>query len=76
MYARLFGTGEEGVNILSEELRWQVVTHLSFDHGRQPYNNKLAFLGRASWIKGWRKTSGMEIGLQFEPLGIVELTIV
>ncbi|KAI5786491.1 ribonuclease-III-like-domain-containing protein [Peziza echinospora] len=46
MYERLFGRGKEGVALLPEDLRWQAVTHLSFDHGRQPFNNKLAFMGR------------------------------
>lgn len=44
MYWKLLGP--QGVDILTPELRWQAVTHASFDHGRQPYNNKLAFLGR------------------------------
>ena len=43
MYMKLLGP--QGVNILTSELKWQAVTHASFDHGRQPYNNKLAFLG-------------------------------
>lgn len=43
MYGKLLGP--QGVNVLTPELRWQAVTHASFDHGRQPYNNKLAFLG-------------------------------
>ncbi|KAF8468140.1 ribonuclease-III-like-domain-containing protein [Kalaharituber pfeilii] len=46
MYEKLFGMGPRGANVLPEDLRWQAVTHASFDHGRQPYNNKLAFLGR------------------------------
>lgn len=34
---------------LPAEIKWQAVTHKSFDHGRQPFNEKLAFLGmRAS----------------------------
>jgi len=43
MYGKLLGP--QRVEILTPELRWQAVTHASFDHGRQPYNNKLAFLG-------------------------------
>lgn len=43
MYAELFGEGEEFK--LPQELKWQAVTHKSFDHGRQPYNEKLAYLG-------------------------------
>lgn len=30
---------------LPDELKWQAVTHKSFDHGRQPNNEKLAFFG-------------------------------
>lgn len=42
MYERLFGpTGMQ----LTSELKWQAITHKSFDHGRQPYNDKLAFMG-------------------------------
>lgn len=42
MYLKLFGK-EMG---LSEEVKWQAVTHKSFDHGRQPFNSKLRFFGR------------------------------
>ena len=48
MYERLFGMGPEGQKLLSNELKWQAITHVSFDHGRQPYNNKLAFLGMSA----------------------------
>jgi large subunit ribosomal protein L15 len=27
-------------------LQWQSLTHKSFDHGRRPFNDKLAFLGK------------------------------
>jgi large subunit ribosomal protein L15 len=30
---------------LTNEVKWQAVTHKSFDHGRQPFNSKLTFLG-------------------------------
>lgn len=42
MYYALLG-GNLG---LSEEVKWQAVTHKSFDHGWQPYNEKLAFYGK------------------------------
>ena len=48
MYTKLFGRGQQGAELLVPELRWQAVTHISFDHGRQPYNNKLAFLGKVA----------------------------
>lgn len=48
MYIKLFGRGPQGAELLPPELRWQAVTHLSFDHGRQPYNNKLAFFGKVT----------------------------
>ena len=48
MYTKLFGRGPQGAELLGPELRWQAVTHISFDHGRQPYNNKLAFLGKVA----------------------------
>lgn len=41
MYLKLFGK-DLG---LSEDVKWQAVTHKSFDHGRQPFNSKLRFLG-------------------------------
>ncbi|TGZ82667.1 hypothetical protein EX30DRAFT_137608 [Ascodesmis nigricans] len=31
---------------LPDDLKWQIVTHKSFDHGRQPFNQKLAHFGR------------------------------
>ncbi|KAA8912445.1 ribonuclease-III-like-domain-containing protein, partial [Sphaerosporella brunnea] len=42
MYLKLFGKDMR----LTEEAKWQAVTHKSFDHGRQPYNAKLRFLGK------------------------------
>lgn len=48
MYGRLFGQGPDGAKLLPPELMWQAVTHISFDHARQPYNNKLAFLGTSA----------------------------
>ncbi|KAL7271583.1 hypothetical protein RUND412_005642 [Rhizina undulata] len=42
MYERLLG-GRVG---LKDEVKWQAVTHKSFDHGRQPFNEKLSFLGK------------------------------
>ncbi|KAF8541591.1 ribonuclease-III-like-domain-containing protein, partial [Trichophaea hybrida] len=42
MYAKLFGK-ELG---LPGDVKWQAVTHKSFDHGRQPFNSKLRFLGK------------------------------
>jgi hypothetical protein len=47
MYLKLFGKDMR----LPEEVKWQAVTHKSFDHGRQPYNAKLKFLGRASFLE-------------------------
>ena len=41
MYKKLFGK-DPG---LSEEVKWQAVTHKSFDHGKQPFNSKLRFFG-------------------------------
>lgn len=42
MYQSLLG-GNPGLN---EEIKLQAVTHKSFDHGWQPYNEKLAFFGK------------------------------
>ena len=50
MYRELFGTDKFN---LPDDLKWQAVTHKSFDHGRQPYNEKLMFMG----------TSHREIGV-------------
>lgn len=41
MYATLLGEGMR----LPSEVKWQAVTHKSFDHGRQPFNEKLAVFG-------------------------------
>jgi len=42
MYTKLFGREME----LPDEVKWQAITHKSFDHGRQPFNSKLRFLGK------------------------------
>ncbi|EPS39958.1 hypothetical protein H072_6279 [Dactylellina haptotyla CBS 200.50] len=44
MYRKLLGEG--GDKALTDEVKWQCVTHKSFDHGLQPYNTKLTFYGR------------------------------
>ncbi|KAK6534050.1 hypothetical protein TWF281_005389 [Arthrobotrys megalospora] len=44
MYNKLLGEG--GAEALTDDVKWQCVTHKSFDHGLQPYNTKLAFYGR------------------------------
>lgn len=41
MYRRLLG-GDLG---LSDEVKWQAITHKSFDHGWQPFNEKLSIFG-------------------------------
>jgi large subunit ribosomal protein L15 len=42
-YTRMLG--EDGDKMLSEEVKWQAVTHKSFDQGRRGYNERLAYLG-------------------------------
>ena len=42
-YARMLG--ESGSKVLSDEVKWQAVTHKSFDQGRRPFNDRLAYLG-------------------------------
>jgi len=42
-YVRMLGNG--GDKMLSEEVKWQSVTHKSFDQGRRGFNDRLAFLG-------------------------------
>jgi len=37
--------GPDGELMMSEAVKWQAVTHKSFDHGRRGYNDKLAFMG-------------------------------
>lgn len=58
MYDKLFGrigemakgqpgvTSTRGRDLLPEEIKWLAVTHKSFDHGRQGFNDRLAFLGK------------------------------
>ena len=43
-YLRFLGPG--GDEVLTDEVKWLVVTHKSFDHGRRGYNDRLAFLGQ------------------------------
>ncbi|EMC94225.1 hypothetical protein BAUCODRAFT_74525 [Baudoinia panamericana UAMH 10762] len=44
--------GQEGLqstsgrDLLPEEIKWLAVTHKSFEHGAQGYNDRLAFLGK------------------------------
>lgn len=47
-YIRMLGNG--GEKMLSEEVKWQAVTHKSFDQGRRGFNDRLAFLG-TSYIR-------------------------
>ncbi|WEW56058.1 hypothetical protein PRK78_001493 [Emydomyces testavorans] len=43
-YVRILGEG--GDKMLSEEVKWQAVTHKSFDQGRRGFNDRLAYLGK------------------------------
>ncbi|EAS31139.3 RNase III domain-containing protein [Coccidioides immitis RS] len=43
-YVRMLGEG--GDKMLSEEVKWQAVTHKSFDQGRRGFNDRLAYLGK------------------------------
>lgn len=43
-YVKVLGTG--GDKMLPEDIKWLVVTHKSFDHGRRGFNDRLAFMGR------------------------------
>ncbi|KAI1266444.1 RNase III domain-containing protein [Xylariaceae sp. FL1019] len=43
--------GRDGCKLLPEELKWQAVTHKTFDHGRRGFNDRLAFLGRQICIQ-------------------------
>ncbi|RPA76867.1 hypothetical protein BJ508DRAFT_364839 [Ascobolus immersus RN42] len=38
--------GEKWKDVLSDEVKWQCVTHISHDHGWKPHNDKLSFMGR------------------------------
>lgn len=40
------GRNARGRDLLDEEVKWQTLTHKSFDHGRRPFNDRLALLGR------------------------------
>lgn len=37
--------GPKGPEMLPEELKWQAVTHKSFDQGRRGFNDRMAYLG-------------------------------
>lgn len=43
-YIRMLGP--DGDKVLRDEVKWLAVTHKSHDHGRQGFNDRLAFLGR------------------------------
>ncbi|KAI5280936.1 hypothetical protein KEM54_003481 [Ascosphaera aggregata] len=43
-YIRFLGPG--GDKMLSEETKWQAVTHKSFDQGRRGFNDRLGYLGK------------------------------
>lgn len=42
-YVRMLG--QNGDKLLSEEVKWQAVTHKSFDQGRRGFNDRLAYFG-------------------------------
>lgn len=42
-YVRMLGPGWD--KMISEDVKWQAVTHKSFDQGRRGFNDRLAFLG-------------------------------
>lgn len=64
VYDRMLGN--EGCNMLTDEVKWLAVTHKSFDHGRRGFNDRLNFLGtkdpilsqQASLIKCTRQGKG------------------
>lgn len=37
--------GPKGPEMLPEELKWQAITHKSFDQGRRGFNDRLAYIG-------------------------------
>ncbi|KAG5305174.1 RNase III domain-containing protein [Histoplasma capsulatum G186AR] len=43
-YLRMLGPG--GDKMLTEEVKWQTVTHKSFDQGRRGFNERLSYLGK------------------------------
>ncbi|ODH51040.1 hypothetical protein GX48_02825 [Paracoccidioides brasiliensis] len=43
-YIRMLGP--EGDKMLSDEVKWQIVTHKSFDQGRRGFNERLSYLGK------------------------------
>lgn len=46
-YIRMLGPG--GDKMLTEEVKWQTVTHKSFDQGRRGFNERLSYLGMFEW---------------------------
>lgn len=45
-YVKMLGTG--GESLLSDETKWLVMTHKSFDHGRRGFNDRLVYLGTSA----------------------------
>ncbi|OJD27657.1 hypothetical protein ACJ73_00945 [Blastomyces percursus] len=43
-YIRILGP--DGDKMLTEEVKWQTVTHKSFDQGRRGFNERLSYLGK------------------------------
>ena len=37
--------GQDGDQMLTDQVKWLAVTHKSFDHGKRGFNDRLAFLG-------------------------------
>jgi large subunit ribosomal protein L15 len=60
-YNKFLGRG--GDSVLTDEIKWQAITHKSFDQGRRGFNDRLAFFGESllAWEAmgcrwGWGKS--------------------
>ena len=43
VYMRMLG--RDGEKVLTDEVKWLAITHKSFEHGAQGFNDRLAYLG-------------------------------
>jgi len=56
-YVRMLGPG--GDKVLGDEVKWLAVTHKSFEHGKQGFNDRLAYLGMwGGWVTSMTRTPG------------------
>jgi large subunit ribosomal protein L15 len=59
-YIRMLGPG--GDKVLGDEVKWLAVTHKSFQHGKQGFNDRLAYLGMSGNIEDVEREANNSVG--------------